>query len=52
MKNMKKTLYQAKLDSFKVLRNSKGEHKLVDTLEEGKKDFTDMFNGVFGGVFK
>lgn len=47
-----KTLYQAKLDSFKVLRNSKGEHKLVDTLEEGKKDFTDMFNGVFGGVFK
>lgn len=46
------TLYQAKLDSFKVLRNSKGEHKLVDTLEEGKIDFTDMFGSVFGGLFK
>lgn len=47
-----KTLQQAKLDSFKVMRNSKGEHKLVDTLEEGKMDFTDMFGSVFGGLYK
>jgi hypothetical protein len=42
------TLRQAKMDSFKVLRNSKGEHKLVDTLEECKMDFTDMFGSAFG----
>lgn len=47
-----KTLQQAKLDNFKVMRNSKGEHKLVDTLEEGKMDFTDMFGSVFGGLYK
>lgn len=47
-----RTLQQAKLDSFKVMRNSKGEHKLIDTLEEGKMDFTDMFNGIFGGLYK
>ena len=47
-----KTLRQAKMDSFKVLRNSKGEHKLIDTLEEGKSDFTDTFNQIFGGIFK
>lgn len=47
-----KTLQQAKLDSFKVMRNSKGEHKLYDVLEEGKMDFTDMFGSVFGGLYK
>lgn len=47
-----KTLRQAKMDSFKVLRNSKGEHKLIDILEEGKSDFTDTFNQIFGGIFK
>ena len=46
------TLRQAKLDSFKVLRNSKGEHKLIDTLEEGQRDFTDSFNMLFGGLFE
>ena len=45
------TLWQAKVDSFKVMRNSKGEHKLVDILEEGKADFTDTFNTLFGGIF-
>lgn len=47
-----KTLQQAKLNSFKVMRNSKGEHKLYDVLEEGKMDFTDMFGSVFGGLYK
>lgn len=47
-----KTLQQVKLDSFKVLRNSKGEHKLVDTLEEGKMSFSDIFGSVFGDIFK
>jgi hypothetical protein len=46
------TLRQAKLDSFKVMRNSKGEHKLIDTLEEGKMDATDLFSTFFGGAFK
>lgn len=46
-----KTLQQAKLDSFRVMRNSKGEHKLVDILEDGKMDFTDMFGSMFGGAF-
>ena len=46
------TLCQAKMDSFKVLRNSKGEHKLIDTLEEGKEDFTDTFNDFFCGIFE
>lgn len=46
-----KTLLQAKADSFKVMRNSKGEHKLFDILEEGKEDFTDVFNSIFGGIF-
>ena len=45
------TLQQAKYDSFKVLRNSEVKHKLIDTLEEGKIDFTDAFNQIFGGVF-
>ena len=45
------TLRQAKMDSFKVMRNSKGEHKLIDTLEEGQRDFTDSFNMLFGGLF-
>ena len=45
------TLYQAKMDSFKVLRNSKGEHKLIDTLADGQRDFTDSFNMLFGGLF-
>ncbi len=45
------TLRQAKMDSFKVLRNSNGEHKLIDTLEEGKEDFSDTFNQIFGGLF-
>jgi hypothetical protein len=43
-----KTLSQAKMDSFKVMRNSKGEHKLIDTLEEGKMDATDLFSTFFG----
>lgn len=47
-----KTLQQAKLDKFKVLRNSKGEHKLEDILPDGETDFTDMFNSVFGGIFE
>jgi hypothetical protein len=46
-----KTLWQAKADSFKVLRNLYGEHKLIDVLEEGKSDFTDAFNSIFGGMF-
>jgi hypothetical protein len=46
------TLRQVKLDSFKVFRNSSGEHKLVDTLEEGKPCFSELFGSVFGGVFK
>lgn len=46
-----KTLGQAKADSFKVMRNSKGEHKLIDVLEDGKVDFTDSFNSLFGGIF-
>lgn len=50
--NYEKTLEQAKLDGFKVFRNSKGEHKLVDTLEEGKPCFSELFGSVFGGVFK
>ena len=45
------TLWQAKADSFKVMRNSKGEHKLIDILEDGKEDFTDTFNSIFGGIF-
>ena len=45
------TLHQAKLDSFKVYRNSNGEHKLVDILEEGKPDFTDMYETFFGNLF-
>lgn len=45
------TLWQAKTDSFKVLRNSAGEHKLIDVLEDGKADFTDTFNTLFGGIF-
>ena len=49
--NYDKTLQQVKLDSFKVLRNSKGEHKLIDTLEDGKESFTDLFGSVFGGMF-
>lgn len=47
-----RTLQQAKLDKFKVLRNSKGEHKLVDDLKDGEMDFTDMFTNVFGGLYK
>ena len=46
------TLQQAKMDKFKVMRNADGDHKLIDVLEPGKQDFTDMFNSVFGGVFK
>lgn len=46
-----KTLWQAKADSFKVMRNSNGDHKLIDILEEGKTDFTDKFETLFGGVF-
>lgn len=46
-----RTLAQAKADSFKVLRDSKGDHKLIDVLEEGKRDFTDMFGELFGGIF-
>lgn len=46
------TLQQAKADSFKVLRDSKGDHKLIDILEEGKTDFTDMFYEIFGSAFK
>lgn len=46
-----RTLQLAKADDFKVLRNSKGEHKLIDILEEGKVDFTDSFNELFGGIF-
>lgn len=45
------TLWQAKADSFKVMRNSKGEHKLIDILETEKTDFTDMFNAFFGGIY-
>lgn len=45
------TLRQAKMDSFKVMRNSKGEHKLIDVLEDGQRDFTDSFNMLFGGLF-
>lgn len=48
----KKTLQQAKLDKFKVMRNSNGDHKLVDMLKEGEMDFTDLFGSVFGGAFK
>lgn len=33
------------------MRNSNGDHKLIDTLEEGKEDFTDTFNSIFGGIF-
>ena len=47
-----RTLQQVKLDGFKVMRNSKGEHKLINTLEEGQEDFSDMFSSIFGGVFK
>jgi len=46
------TLWQAKADSFKVMRNSKGEHKLIDILEDGKEDFTDTVNLFFGELFK
>ena len=46
-----KTLWQAKADSFKVMRNSKGDHKLIDVLEEGKADFSNTFNTLFGGIF-
>ena len=46
-----RTLRQAKADSFKVLRNFQGEHKLMDILEDGKTDFTDMFNEFFCGIY-
>ena len=47
-----KTLHQAKMDSFKVMRNSKGEHKLIDKLEDGKADFTDIFGSMFNGIYR
>lgn len=43
-----KTLSQAKLDKFKVMRNSNGEHKLKDALPEGKMDYSDLFGSIFG----
>ena len=44
------TLQQAKLDGFKVMRNSKGEHKLVD-ISDGKPSAIETFNKLFGGIF-
>lgn len=43
------TLRQVKLDGFKVLRNSKGEHKLIDTMKDGGVCFSDLFGSAFGG---
>ena len=43
------TLRQVKLDGFKVLRNSKGEHKLIDTMKDGSVCFSDLFGSAFGG---
>jgi hypothetical protein len=45
------TLQQAKLDGYKVMRNSKGEHKLIDTIESGKSSTIEKFNELFGGLF-
>lgn len=44
------TLEQAKMDGFKVMRNSKGEHKLVD-ISNGKPSAIEAFNEIFGGIF-
>lgn len=45
------TLQQAKLDGFKVMRNSKGEHKLIDTVDSNKASTLEAFNELFGGIF-
>jgi len=45
------TLQQAKLDGFKVMRNSNGEHKLVDTVSPEKASTLEAFNELFGGIF-
>ena len=44
------TLDLVKLDGFKVMRNSKGEHKLIDT-SDGKMSDLETFNQWFDGVF-
>lgn len=44
------TLQQAKLDGYKVLRNSKGEHKLIDKTN-GKPSTVEVFNELFSGIF-
>lgn len=44
------TLRQAKLDGFKVERNSKGKHRLTDKTN-GKPSTAEAFNELFGGVF-
>lgn len=46
------TLYQVKFDGFKVLRNENGEHKLIDTVKEGEESNAELFNMMFGGLFK
>jgi len=33
------------------MRNSNGEHKLIDILEDGKEDFTDTVGSFFGALF-
>ena len=44
------TLQQAKLDEYKVLRNSKGEHKLIDKTN-GDPSAVETFNELFGRIF-
>lgn len=46
------TLQQAKYDGYKVLRNSKGEHKLIDIQEKGEQSTVEVFNEWFGGIFQ
>lgn len=42
--NYERVLGEAKLAGFKVLRNSKGEHKLIDTCKSNSvADFMEMF---------
>lgn len=42
------TLQQAKLDGFKVFRNSNGEHKLIDN----GNSTLEVFESFFGDAFK
>ena len=44
------TLQQVKMDGYKVMRNSNGDHKIIDI--QGEEASTlEMFNELFGGLF-